>query len=1012
MIPRFELLGGAADRIGHRTGLRQAIGIATGFAVLAVFNIAAADAPGAALPPPRSMEILVIDDVTGKPVPGIGVMSPYNVKPTSNPAEWERSVPRTDPNGKIQISIPSVLTPQGHFFLSIQSSNLPSHTLNWSSPSGSNIRDLLPTTYTVRLDSRTTVGGVVRNVRGQPVAGAKVLVWGYAQNAVGTSPVNGLQFFEQSHLPREMGRAVVTDDTGRWRFDQLPTTLRYVNLDVIHSDGAVASFTTSSPQNYVGVSGTPVDLESLLNTNAVLDLKEGVSMHGIVKDNQGKAVSQAILEEQIGMDTSFTPVSITNRSDGSFELRARSYTRALLRVRAPGFAMALKAIEPKSQSDAIQITLQPEQPVRIQVLTAQGSAVEGASVSAIPHRSGIYAPWQAMTDSKGWATWTNAPLENLIFWVNFTNHPVPRSVRTSLEQREQTVRLPSASNAVTRIRIRAQDEASGKPLARFTVKRRQHPSMQPQSWGEGNEGVFDGEVSLFDLQSGFAEGCLINVEAPGYASWKSEMIYTDAGDQEILARLRATKPIVGQVLTPDGNPAARASVILNLQDWGLYSHEPGVFNVSQGGTTSKCDAEGRYTLAPSAENPWVIISHPSGFASLRLSALEKNSTVSLQPWGRAEGTLMIAGQPAKSTAISVRTPLVREGSAPYQAVYTQTTDATGRFVFTNLPPGSYVCYRQPLPIMGVPIVESHPFPFDLTPGETKKLDLPRSGRLVQGAFQTSEDVNWLNDPHSIQLKLPSAPEQPQWNDFLSPKEFEAARKAYSESPEVRKHQQLARQYQLEMDSAGGFRITDVPPGTYILKVSLTKPPPPGQYRSYNEEPIGTLQKEVIIPPGDGPFDIGVHDITIRSSTTKTSTPVEIALRSLDNKPVYVSALKGKPVVVTLWAEWALGGKEHLLKVDAMRAELKSKEEIAFISVNLDDDENTPKKPAVELDRQWTQTHVQGKERLALIENVGASTLPLTFILDGSGHMAARDVPPDRLKTSLQRAVKKTTTPTP
>lgn len=967
--------------------------------------------PAATTPNPRSMEVQVIEEATGQPVAGVVVLSPFHQSLLQDPANSAASLPHTDQNGKLRLTIPEALNPPGQFYLAIQASNYPALNLNWSSPTGGPIRDRLPASHVVRLPPRSTVGGWVRDSQGRPVVGAKVMVWGYDQNGASSPTPNGLQVFQQFHLPREPHGAVETDQEGRWRFDRYPSGLSFLTVDVIQPGGALTSFVTPSSQNFGLMSrGSPIDLESLLNTNATLVLKPGFTLRGVITDSRGAPVPHAIIQEQIGMDMAFHPIQATNGLDGRFELKDRSYRRGLLKVAAAGYALALHSVEPKPEAGEIRVSLQPQKPIRIQVLTAEGQPVESARISTIPHRSGVYASWEATTDHQGAATWTNAPLEELFFWINSPRQSQPRSIKVPINQREQTVRMPAGSNAVAYLKVRAQDEDSGQPLATFTVKRRQYAGMPLQPWGEGKQGEFTGQLSPSDPQGGMGEGWLVDVDAPGHLAWKSEMIYADAGDQEIAVRLRKAVPVTGRVLQPSGQPASQASLILNTQDWGVYSHQPGVFQASQGAVSAKCDVNGNFSLAPSADDRWVVITHSTGFFSARLSELQKNSTVTLQAWARVEGILKIGGKPAKSANVSVRTPLVREGSIPYQATYSQVTDAAGRFVFTNLPPGNYLWYRQPRPIMGAPVVESHPFPFDLKPAEAKTLELPTGGRIVQGAFQTSDEVDWFNDAHTLQLKIPPPPDAPLYNDFTSPKEFEVARKAYADSPELKEYQRQARQYQLEMDSTGGFRIADVPPGSYLLKVNLTQPPPPGQHRMYNGQSIGTLEKDIVIPPGEGLVDLGEFDLAVRSPGTKPSAPLDLPLLASDDKPLKLSSLRGKPVVVTLWADWALGARDHLKKVDTARGQLQVSNEVAFVAVNLDEDQARASAAPTGVDQQWTLARVHGRDRLTWIDQVGFNTLPFTLVLDARGRIVARDVAPDRLKSGLVRAQKRSSMP--
>jgi hypothetical protein len=150
------------------------------------------------------------------------------------------------------------------------------------------------------------------------------------------------------------------------------------------------------------------------------------------------------------------------------------------------------------------------------------------------------------------------------------------------------------------------------------------------------------------------------------------------------------------------------------------------------------------------------------------------------------------------------------------------------------------------------------------------------------------------------------------------------------------------------------------------------------------------------------MDLGIHELTVKGGERSSSDPIELALTSQDGKPLNVASLRGKPVVVTFWANWALGAQEHLKRVDTVRSEFPGSDEFSFVAVNLDDGSNSK---AVGIDSHWIQARAEGKDRLALVEKLGVSTLPLTLLLDASGQLVARDLPSDRLKSGLVRAGK-------
>ena len=72
---------------------------------------------------------------------------------------------------------------------------------------------------------------------------------------------------------------------------------------------------------------------------------------------------------------------------------------------------------------------------------------------------------------------------------------------------------------------------------------------------------------------------------------------------------------------------------------------------SAAGTVS--DAEGRFRLPPKYAPEFVVIAHAQGFAEVPFSQMSSNTIVTLQPWGRIEGTFILGGQPRANETISL-----------------------------------------------------------------------------------------------------------------------------------------------------------------------------------------------------------------------------------------------------------------------------------------------------------------------------------------------------------------------
>lgn len=956
----------------------------------------------AAKPGETTIEVRALEAETQKPLANLLVTTPFTVQSPISKNLNDTNALRTDLEGKVRVTIPaSAPNPLTYLPVTFESSNRPPFFVTWSSPTQSDIRSQLPATHTILLRLPITIGGWVRDAKGEGVAKAEVLVWGFEYDQV-IQQQTGVRRDERHQLPPDRQRTVQTDATGRWQFHLYPADLSTINLEANRPGGGITRFQTLSGRNFGGPKAKPVPLHTLLATNAVLTLEDGWEVKGFVTDTQGHPVAGAMIQEQVGMDLTLLPAPVTNRNDGHFTLPDRSYKRALLHVQAPGYALSLVPVQPERGAPEHQIRLEPAKPLKIGVRDASGKPLEGANVMVAGHRSEVMLNWSGTTDSTGWVTWTNAPSKDLVFWVNSGKGGGNRAIRMRSTDREKTVTLPSEAQPTVTLKIRAIDATSRKPIPSFTVKRSQYAGMVPSTWGEAQNGEFLARMGAPGEIGGMESMAIVHLEASGYMLWKSEVMYADEGDREITAELSEAKPLSGEVLTPDGQPAGKAMVLLNAQEWGLYSWQPGRFDASQGAIVSRADDTGKFTLTPYPEDRWLVITHSAGFAAVKLSALRTNPRIQLEKWARVEGTLLIGGQPAKSAPVSVRTPITRDGTIAYHASYSQSTKPDGSFVFTNLPPGGYVFYRQPMALMGRAVVESHPLPFELKPGETHRLEFPRNGRTVEGSLVSQYDVDWLNDIHVLQLKLGELPEPPNYYEFTNLREFEAAQKAYRESPAATVRWRAARQYQLEMDRSGGFKVTDVPPGRYVLTVRVTRPPPRGQPPQYDAELLGSLEKEIVIPPGEGSLDVGALDVEVKGEPTTTSGPLNLSMLTLDGKALSLETLRGKPVVLTFWANWTLSGLDHLRATEAARRDSKDAEGVIFLAVNLDEDMADAQLAQAVLGQNWVQTRLSPEARLGAIEATKLETLPRTLLLDSHGRIVERELAPARLNQRLSR----------
>src|SRR5205085_5254965 len=100
-----------------------------------------------------------------------------------------------------------------------------------------------------------------------------------------------------------------------------------------------------------------------------------------------------------------------------------------------------------------------------------------------------------------------------------------------------------------------------------------------------------------------------------------------------------------------------------------------------------CDGEGRFRLPPKHEPESVLIAHAEGFEAVPFHQMSSNTIISLQPWGRIEGTLHLAGKALARENIRINGLRDSAGSPRISIVFDDQTAVESRFVFQTVTPG-------------------------------------------------------------------------------------------------------------------------------------------------------------------------------------------------------------------------------------------------------------------------------------------------------------------------------------
>lgn len=787
----------------------------------------------------------VVDAGSGQPVPGARMTLRWF---SGRRGSSVTNIVFTDADG--QSLLPGAATPDGYWKWQVEAfkNGFVPEYVSWSSFQGDAITNL-PAQYTLSLQRAVEIGGVVQDPKGRPVPGARVVFTGNAGGSLRDRerPTIGLRYHTE-----------ITDAGGRWRCQHVPVQFTMLNFAIWHPEYLVATYDVG-PASTSPLLGAPcVSAADLLQDKAAFILTPGLALTGTVTGPDGAPVAGAVVTQ----DRHWRGEFCQTRTDanGRFSFHNLGAAPLRLTVEAPGFAPKETLIDNPSSAAPPRLQLERGQPLFGRVLDSSGQPLAGVHVQL--SRDNLLDErfqWETFTDDQGRFGWSSAPPYET-YAIELAGYDDQPAAKLAADGSEKTLILQKLSPSASRpIVAKVVDANTGEPVEAFEallgpVDNHHLPGsgpvfdqFPPEHDVQGHHGQFSVTVDAD------TNDLLLEIRANGF--WPFQTILSNGLVPAMLQiQLQPAADIRGTVQLPDGSPVSGASVATGSSQMSAYMVVPGQFDLRRGGDAQNTttDGQGRFSLKPRL-GLRIFVAAKEGYAQSSPEELAASRLVTLQPWGHVRGLLKIGSSPGINETVRLVSWL---GGKPFSSIptvlFSTITDSEGRFVFDDVPPGEYQVSRQ------VPIkpgagprnaerqrleVGHHAFAVMLQPwagpsettlltvrsGETNGLQLGGSGRVVVGSVRAdgfTDPIDWQRDVQEL-IGLDAA------GHWLS-------------------------QFTPVFSADGSFRVDDVPPGNYELRINIHDPKGAGPFAL-----LGSVKENITVPPGasrDSSFDLGVLEI--------------------------------------------------------------------------------------------------------------------------------------------------------
>jgi hypothetical protein len=771
--------------------------------------------------------------------------------------------------------------------------------------------------FSFYLPKASKVGGVIENEESRPIPSTTVIVW-----------MNGDESREHPWV-RINDYTVVTDANGRWECDMFPHEPYRFSVKLRHAEYA---------NTRIWVDDRDYKFEDFYSLKSVLLMKEGAFLYGWVTDGEGRPIEGASVFTGDDRYDNSAPKTKTD-SQGLFEFPhfwpQLQRGNVVLTVQARGYAPELKTVPVRRDMEPVLTALGAPHAIRVRVVDLNGDPVSGAGVDVDDWRGCRSLSWRSETDKAGRFVWNEAPGDEVNIDIYKEDYMrVGNEVFVARDEEYEVTMLPQLviSGSVV-------DGETNEPVQEFTA-------IEGIQWEGGRihweRDVFnakDFSEGKYKVEIGHPyPGHLIRVDAEGYLPAKSRVFDSNEGTVSYDFRMKKGSGPGGTIYDSNGRAAGGAEIYVLTPDRSLSFRDGKTTNPPRDGEWAVADEEGTFSFKALWEDSLykLFVIHDEGFAEVSKEQWLTDPNITLQPWGRIEGTLYSGLGVAANESVHFynRDTHNDPEQMDYYYAIDVISDNEGHFVIEHAIAGRGAIARR------IPSDDGRRSSYvgtkhiEVAAGQTVKVDIGGGGRLVTGRLikpEWASGTTELSEVHprvgpaqtmnpyeilgDIQLPRPqgfdemTVAEVLQWYQEWT--QSDEGRAFLEEIQERMKAQGLGDTgYNAIVESDGSFRILDVRPGEYTLAGELRRADSRGN-ADYKEPVAAEIRRtftvgELTEENQDIPVELGVVEFLPVAKLELNEPIPDFSARSPEGRRLTPADSRGRYVLLTFYMVMVAG----------------------------------------------------------------------------------------------------------